>query len=136
MSKNEKLGDEKRKKNTNFCKKKKRKLKLRFQPPRKELSSSVATVAVENPTPVAVEVGATVTEDDPDMAFGRMIANELKMIRDEKRRQFAKLQIHSILFNAQFGLTCMPNDTMTSLTLKNGTRSKCIADLDDDSLTE
>ena len=49
-------------------------------------------------------------DSDPDVTFGRHITNELKLIRDLRARQFAKLQIHSILFNAQFGLMDVPHD--------------------------
>ena len=61
---------------------------------------------------------ASITEDaeDPDVVFGRHVANELKLITDMRSKQFAKLQIHSILFNAQFGLTTIPNDVINALT--------------------
>jgi len=54
--------------------------------------------------------------DDPDVVFGRHVAHELKLVTDMKSKQFAKLQIHSILFNAQFGLTTVPNDVINALT--------------------
>jgi hypothetical protein len=57
--------------------------------------------------------------DDPDMVFGRHVANELKLITDLRSKQFAKLQIHSILFNAQFGLACVPNDIINSLNVSS-----------------
>lgn len=61
--------------------------------------------------------------EDPDTIFGRYVANELRLIKDLKSKQFAKLQIHNILFNAQFGLSAVPNEinipTQLTESLKN-----------------
>jgi len=48
------------------------------------------------------------TRDDPDATFGLHVANELRLITSLKAKQFAKLQISNILFNAQFGLLSVP----------------------------
>jgi len=52
---------------------------------------------------------------DADEIFGRHVANELKLIRGMRERQFAKLQINNILFNAQFGLVKLPENILQSL---------------------
>ena len=52
---------------------------------------------------------------DADEIFGRHVANELKLIRGIREKQFAKLQINNILFNAQFGLVKLPDHILQSL---------------------
>ena len=52
---------------------------------------------------------------DADEIFGRHVANELKLIRGMREKQFAKLQINNILFNAQFGLVKLPEHILKSL---------------------
>jgi len=54
-------------------------------------------------------------EMDPDEIFGRHVANELKLIHGIREKQFAKLQINNILFNAQFGLVKLPEHILQSL---------------------
>lgn len=62
---------------------------------------------------------------DADEIFGRHVANELKLIRGMREKQFAKLQINNILFNAQFGLVKLPENILQSL-----------ADMDQQQLSE
>jgi len=52
---------------------------------------------------------------DADEIFGRHVANELKLISGMREKQFAKLQINNILFNAQFGLVKLPEHILQSL---------------------
>lgn len=66
--------------------------------------------------------------DDPDTMFGRYVANELRLIKDLKSKQFAKLQIHNILFNAQFGLAAVPNEINIPTQLTESMKD-CIDDL-------
>lgn len=63
--------------------------------------------------------------EDPDELFGRHVANELRLIKNIKAKQFAKLQIHNILFNAQFGLAAIPQDIGIPTTVSNSLK-KCI----------
>jgi len=56
---------------------------------------------------------SAILESDDD--FGQYVARELKMIDNVRARQFAKLQIHSILFNSQFDVTSIPPDVIHSL---------------------
>jgi len=49
---------------------------------------------------------STILKSDDD--FGQYIAGELKRIDSVRTKQFAKLQIHSVLFNAQFNITSIP----------------------------
>jgi len=57
-------------------------------------------------------INSTILESDDD--FGQFIARELKLIDNVRAKQFAKLQIHSILFNAQFDVSSPP-DVMRAL---------------------
>lgn len=57
----------------------------------------------------------TADEMDADEIFGRHVANELKLIQGMREKQFAKLQINNILFNAQFGLVKLPEHILQSL---------------------
>jgi len=57
----------------------------------------------------------TVDDMDADEIFGRHVANELKLISGMREKQFAKLQINNILFNAQFGLVKLPEHILQSL---------------------
>ncbi|KAG5849794.1 hypothetical protein ANANG_G00075490 [Anguilla anguilla] len=43
--------------------------------------------------------------EDVDGVFGRHVANELRLVGDLRAKQYAKLQIQNILFQAQFGLS-------------------------------
>lgn len=43
------------------------------------------------------------TKEDPDDTFGKHVANELRNILDPRAKQFAKLKIQNILFEAQWG---------------------------------
>jgi len=52
-------------------------------------------------------------ESDDD--FGQFVARELKLIDNVRAKQFAKLQIHSILFNAQFDVVSAPPNVIRSL---------------------
>lgn len=63
--------------------------------------------------------------EDPDELFGRHVANELRLIKNIKAKQFAKLQIHNILFNAQFGLAAIPQDIGIPTTVSDSLK-KCI----------
>lgn len=63
--------------------------------------------------------------EDPDELFGRHVANELRLIKNIKAKQFAKLQIHNILFNAQFGLATIPQDIGIPTTVSDSLK-KCI----------
>jgi len=49
--------------------------------------------------------------------FGLFVARKLKLIENVRDKQFAKLQIHSILFNAQFDIMSTPPDVIHSLNL-------------------
>ncbi|KAJ8279993.1 hypothetical protein COCON_G00070590 [Conger conger] len=44
-----------------------------------------------------------VRAEDVDDVFGRHVANELRLVGDLRAKQYAKLQIQNILFQAQFG---------------------------------
>jgi len=57
------------------------------------------------PRSLANDNSAILQSDDD---FGQYIARELKLIDSVRTKQFAKLQIHSILFNAQFNITSSP----------------------------
>jgi len=57
----------------------------------------------------------TADDMDADEIFGRHVANELKLISGMREKQFAKLQINNILFNAQFGLVKLPQHILQSL---------------------
>jgi len=57
----------------------------------------------------------TADDMDADEIFGRHVANELKLISGMREKQFAKLQINNILFNAQFGLVKLPEHILQSL---------------------
>ncbi|XP_066572258.1 uncharacterized protein LOC136761387 [Amia ocellicauda] len=46
--------------------------------------------------------------EDEDDVFGKHVANELRLVGDLRSKQFAKLQIQNILFEAQFGLSQLP----------------------------
>jgi len=60
--------------------------------------------------------GSGASDDmDADEIFGRHVANELKLISGMREKQFAKLQINNILFNAQFGLVKLPEHILQSL---------------------
>jgi len=64
----------------------------------------------------SVSVASEFSDDmDADEVFGRHVANELKLIPGMKEKQFAKLQINNILFNAQFGLVKLPEHILQSL---------------------
>jgi len=52
---------------------------------------------------------------ESDDNFGQFVASKLKLIDNVRAKQFAKLQIHSILFNAQFDVTSTPPDVIRSL---------------------
>jgi len=52
---------------------------------------------------------------DADEVFGRHVANELRLIHGMREKQFAKLQINNVLFNAQFGLVKLPPHILQSL---------------------
>jgi len=56
---------------------------------------------------------SAIVESDDD--FGQFVARELKLIKSVRAKQFAKLQIHSILFNAQFDVVSTPPDVIRSL---------------------
>ncbi|XP_015209574.2 uncharacterized protein [Lepisosteus oculatus] len=47
--------------------------------------------------------------DDEDDIFGKHVANELRLVGNLRAKQFAKLQIQNILFEAQFGLSQPPH---------------------------
>ncbi|KAJ8377041.1 hypothetical protein SKAU_G00076210 [Synaphobranchus kaupii] len=47
--------------------------------------------------------------EDVDDVFGRHVANELRLVGDLRAKQYAKLQIQNILFQAQFGLSQAPH---------------------------
>jgi len=86
-------------------------------------SSAVSRVAKRpkhiqrsTPRPTAGGSGNGSADDmDADEIFGRHVANELKLIRGMREKQFAKLQINNILFNAQFGLVKLPDHILQSL---------------------
>jgi len=92
--------------------------------PRKHSSSSQMNRAAKRPKHVqrstANSAGSATTNGpsddmDADEIFGRHVANELKLIRGMREKQFAKLQINNILFNAQFGLVKLPDHILQSL---------------------
>jgi len=56
---------------------------------------------------------SAICKSDDD--FGQFVARELKMIHNVRAKQFAKLQIHSILFNAQFDIMSTPPDVIHSM---------------------
>lgn len=93
--------------------------------PVKQRSANGRSVKRQLVDDIPVVDGDSVSDaDDPDMVFGRHVANELKLISNHKAKQFAKLQIHSILFNAQFGLTSVPSDVIGALTSTPSTQSQ------------
>lgn len=62
-------------------------------------------------------------ESDDD--FGQFVARELKLIKSVRAKQFAKLQIHSILFNAQFDVVSTPPDVIRSLMASHQSLHSC-----------
>ena len=52
---------------------------------------------------------------DSDDDFGEFVARELKLIDSVRAKQFAKLQIHSILFNVQFDIVSAPREVIHSV---------------------
>ncbi|XP_039609702.1 uncharacterized protein LOC120529710 [Polypterus senegalus] len=71
-------------------------------------SYRTTSVAVPVPAPVVVTAAAAPRGDDEDDIFGKHVANELRLIGNLRAKQFAKLQIQNILFEAQFGYSQPP----------------------------
>jgi len=88
--------------------------------PRKHSSGSKVNQAAKRPkhmqrSPTNASANGPTDDMDADEIFGRHVANELKLIRGMREKQFAKLQINNILFNAQFGLVKLPEHILQSL---------------------
>lgn len=61
------------------------------------------------PPPAAPAVPPAPPREDVDDVFGRHVANELRLVGDLRAKQYAKLQIQNVLFQAQFGLSHAPH---------------------------
>lgn len=66
---------------------------------------------------------SAIPESDDD--FGQFVARGLKSIDNIRAKQFAKLQIHSILFNAQFDVMPTPPDVIHSLGTSHQSTNSC-----------
>ncbi|KAG9333042.1 hypothetical protein JZ751_013919 [Albula glossodonta] len=71
-------------------------------------ATATATVTTAPPTTPAPTPVPPMREDTDDV-FGRHVANELRLVSDLRAKQYAKLQIQNILFEAQFGLSQPPH---------------------------
>ncbi|KAJ8278212.1 hypothetical protein GJAV_G00085130 [Gymnothorax javanicus] len=60
------------------------------------------------PAPAPAPPPPAPPREDVDDVFGRHVANELRLVGDLRAKQYAKLQIQNILFQAQFGLPREP----------------------------
>jgi len=83
--------------------------------PAKRLKHSAKSAKAANSALSGGSSGGNSDEMDADEIFGRHVANELKLIRGMREKQFAKLQINNVLFNAQFGLVKLPEHILQSL---------------------
>ncbi|KAG7488450.1 hypothetical protein MATL_G00033040 [Megalops atlanticus] len=61
------------------------------------------------PPPPAPPQPPAPPREDTDDIFGKHVANELRLVPDLRAKQYAKLQIQNILFEAQFGLSQPPH---------------------------
>ncbi|XP_035269039.1 uncharacterized protein LOC118225110 [Anguilla anguilla] len=72
---------------------------------REDLLLREAVRAYKTTAATASLVPAPLAPADVDDVFGRHVANELRLVGDLRAKQYAKLQIQNILFQAQFGLS-------------------------------